>query len=420
MIWRRGGQLTIHSRLLSGLQNFIDKEISLKREKEASRQELPKKGEAEGGSVFSRPTEGELRLQLSGDWTGNRRPVTADGLRRELETAPVVRRLTIDSRQLGAWDSGLLTFLLMVRKIGGEREVAVDEAELPEGVRRLLALATVVPEREGGRQKPASAPFLEQVGERSLGAWRQNLEMITFIGEAAVAVGRLLTGRARFRRTDLFTIMRDCGSRALPIVSLISVLVGLIMAFVGAVQLQMFGAEIYVASLVGISVVRIMGAIMTGIIMAGRTGAAFAAQLGTMQVNEEIDALRTMGFSPFEFLVLPRLLALSLMMPLLCLYANLMGILGGLIVGVFMLDLNIMEYLNMTQDSVRLQDFWVGLFHGAVFGVLVALCGCLRGMQCGRSASAVGEATTSAVVSGIVSIVVATGIITLMCNVLGI
>jgi phospholipid/cholesterol/gamma-HCH transport system permease protein len=127
-----------------------------------------------------------------------------------------------------------------------------------------------------------------------------------------------------------------------------------------------------------------------------------------------------MGFSPIEFLVLPRLLALSLMMPLLCLYSYLMGILGGLIVGVFMLDLNIMEYLNMTQDSVRLKDFWVGLFHSAVFGVLVALCGCLRGMQCGRSASAVGEATTSAVVSGIVSIVVATGIITLMCNVLGI
>jgi phospholipid/cholesterol/gamma-HCH transport system permease protein len=303
--------------------------------------------------------------------------VTADGLRRELETPPAVRRLTFDARQLGAWDSGLLTFLLMVKKVCGERDVSVDETELPEGVRRLLALAKAVPERGQGHKAAAPVPFLERLGETSLGAWRQNLEMFTFIGEAAVAVGRLLTGRARFRRTDLFTLMRDCGSRALPIVSLISVLVGLIMAFVGAVQLQMFGAEIYVASLVGIAIVRVMGAIMTGIIMAGRTGAAFAAQLGTMQVNEEIDALRTMGFSPIEFLVLPRLLALSLMMPLLCLYSYLMGILGGLLVGVFMLDLNIMEYLNMTQDSVRLKDFWVGLFHSAVFGVLVALCGCL-------------------------------------------
>jgi phospholipid/cholesterol/gamma-HCH transport system permease protein len=373
-----------------------------------------------GSSLFSRPAEGELRLQLAGDWTGSRRPVTADGLRQELAAASAVRRLTFDGRQLGAWDSGLLTFLLMVGKVCAERQVAVDEAALPDGVRRLLALAAAVPDRNGARQGPGRASFLEKVGVGALGAWRRNFEMAAFLGEAAVACGRLLTGRARFRRSDLFAIMRDCGSRALPIVSLISVLVGLILAFVGAVQLQMFGAEIYVASLVGIAVVRIMGAIMTGIIMAGRTGAAFAAQIGTMQVNEEIDALRTMGFSPFEFLVLPRLLALSLMMPLLCLYANLMGILGGLFVGVFMLDLNVMEYLNMTQASVRLKDFWVGLFHSAVFGVLVALCGCLRGMQCGRSASAVGQATTSAVVSGIVSIVVATGIITLICNVLGI
>jgi len=374
----------------------------------------------ETSAFFSRPAEGALRLELAGDWTGSRRPVTADELRRALATAPAVRRLTFDARQLGAWDSGLLTFLLMVGKVCAERQVAVDEADLPEGVRRLIALATAVPERSGTHQEPEPVPLLERVGDRAVDTWRRNLEMIAFIGEAAVAVCRLLTGRARFRRTDLFTIMRDCGSRALPIVSLISVLVGLILAFVGAVQLKMFGAEIYVASLVGIAVVRVMGAIMTGIIMAGRTGAAFAAQLGTMQVNEEIDALATMGFSPFEFLVLPRMLALCLMMPLLCLYADLMGILGGLFVGVFMLDLNVMEYVNMTQASVRLKDFWIGLFHSCVFGVLVALAGCLRGMQCGRSASAVGDATTSAVVSGIVSIIVATGIITLMCNVLGI
>jgi phospholipid/cholesterol/gamma-HCH transport system permease protein len=182
----------------------------------------------------------------------------------------------------------------------------------------------------------------------------------------------------------------------------------------------MFGAEIYVASIVGIAMVRVMGAIMTGIIMAGRTGAAFAAELGTMTVNEEIDALTTMGISPMEFLVLPRMLALMLMMPLLCLYADLMGILGGFIVGVGMLDLSAVEYYNMTKASVGLNNLWIGLFHSAVFGVLVALSGCLRGMQSGRSASAVGNAATSAVVTGIVSIIVATAIITVICNVLGI
>jgi phospholipid/cholesterol/gamma-HCH transport system permease protein len=199
-----------------------------------------------------------------------------------------------------------------------------------------------------------------------------------------------------------------------------SILVGLILAFIGAIQLKVFGAQIYVASLVGIGMVRALAAIMTGIIMAGRTGASFAAQLGTMQVNEEIDALRTLGISPMEFLVLPRMLALFLMMPLLSLYADLMGILGGLIIGVSMLDLNLMEYYNKTRESVHLNDFCVGLFSAAVFGVLVALAGCLRGMQSGRSASAVGEATTSAVVTSIVSIVVAMAVITVVCHVLNI
>jgi phospholipid/cholesterol/gamma-HCH transport system permease protein len=159
---------------------------------------------------------------------------------------------------------------------------------------------------------------------------------------------------------------------------------------------------------------------MTGIIMAGRTGAAFAAQLGTMQVNEEIDALQTLGISPMQFLVLPRMLALVIAMPLLCLYADLMGILGGAIVGVGMLDLGWVEYFNMTKASVKISYFWIGLFHAAVFGVLVALAGCLRGMQCGRSASAVGTAATSAVVTGIVAIIVSTAIITVACNVIGI
>jgi phospholipid/cholesterol/gamma-HCH transport system permease protein len=231
---------------------------------------------------------------------------------------------------------------------------------------------------------------------------------------------KMLTGKARYRRSDLILALQQCGAQALPIVSLISMLVGLILAFVGAVQLKMFGAEIYVANLVGIAMVRVMGAIMTGIIMAGRTGAAFAAQLGTMETNEEIDALKTLGISPIEFLVLPRMLSLMLMMPLLTIYADLMGVLGGMIVGVGMLDISYVEYFNQTRGGVGLTHLWIGLFHSIVFGVLVALAGCMRGMQCGRSASAVGDATTSAVVTGIVSIIVATAIITVACNVLGI
>jgi phospholipid/cholesterol/gamma-HCH transport system permease protein len=214
--------------------------------------------------------------------------------------------------------------------------------------------------------------------------------------------------------------LQQCGADALPIVTLISFLVGLILAFVGALQLRLFGAEVYVANLVGIGMVRVLGAVMTGIIMAGRTGASFAAELGTMEVNEEIDALRTLGIQPMEFLVLPRMLALLLMMPLLCLYADLMGVLGGIAVGVGMLHMNLAEYLNQTKAALNLNHLWIGLVHGSVFGVLVALSGCLRGMKCGRSAAAVGTATTSAVVTGIVSIVIATAILTVIFDALGI
>jgi phospholipid/cholesterol/gamma-HCH transport system permease protein len=215
-------------------------------------------------------------------------------------------------------------------------------------------------------------------------------------------------------------IIQDCGAQALPIVSLISFLVGLILAFMGAVQLKLFGAQIYVADMVGIAMVREMGAMMTGIIMAGRTGASFAAQLGTMQVNEEIDALTTLGISPMEFLVLPRMLALILMMPLLTLYSNLMGILGGFLVGVGMLDLTPMQYFQETRVAVDLTNISLGVFKSVVYGIMIALAGCLRGMQCGRSASAVGAAATSAVVSAIVLIVVSCGLFAILTNALGI
>ncbi len=372
------------------------------------------------GMTFS-PQEGDtLVVQLEGSWKlGNDLPGAEDVLR-QVEASTGIKSVAFNTQQITEWDSALLTFLTKVIDQCGQLNIRVDQAGLPEGVQRLLKLASAVPEKKDTGREGVRESFLYRVGESALHFFRSAGEMLNFIGDASAVFLKFLLGKARFRRSDLILIIQEVGADALPIVSLISVLVGLIFAFVGAVQLKMFGAEIFVANLVAISMVRVMGAIMTGIIMAGRTGAAFAAQLGTMQVNEELDALTTLGVSPMEFLVLPRMLALVLMMPLLCLYADLMGILGGMIVGVGMLDLNVVQYLNQTEAAVRLQDFFIGLFHGVVFGVLVALAGCLRGMQCGRSASAVGQAATSAVVTGIVSIIVATGIITVACNMLGI
>jgi phospholipid/cholesterol/gamma-HCH transport system permease protein len=185
-------------------------------------------------------------------------------------------------------------------------------------------------------------------------------------------------------------------------------------------QLRMFAAEIYTANLVAVAMSREMGAIMTGIIMAGRTGAAFAAQLGTMTVNEEIDALKTLGLSPMEFLVLPRMLALLMMMPLLCIYSDLMGILGGFVVGVGMLDITPELYYNQTIGSLRVTSLAIGVVKCSAFGAVVALSGCLRGMQCGRSSAAVGAAATSAVVTAIVWIIALDAVFAVITEVLDI
>jgi phospholipid/cholesterol/gamma-HCH transport system permease protein len=214
--------------------------------------------------------------------------------------------------------------------------------------------------------------------------------------------------------------MQEAGAQALPIVSLISFLVGTILAFVGAVQLEQFGASIYVADLVGIGMAREMGAMMTAIVMAGRTGAAYAAQLGSMTASQEIEALKTMGISPLEFLVLPRLIALSVMMPLLCLYSDCLGIVGGVAVGTGMLGIPARLYFNQTFNAVDLGDVAGGVFKAAVYGILIAVSGCLRGLQSGKSSSAVGEATTSAVVTGIVLIICACGVFAVTFYVLGI
>jgi len=367
---------------------------------------------------FDRPDKKTLLINLSGSWTLKYKRPSADLVKKEV-TQSATTGIAFDTTGVTDWDSALLIFLGRLTDLSSKQGLNIDKTGLPDGAGKLLDLAAAVPEKEGARKKSREETFLFRVGYESMAFFRSSGEALAFVGETFTAFTRFLAGKARFRRSDLTRILQDCGIEALPIVSLISLLVGLILAFVGAVQLTMFGAQIYVANLVGIAMVRVMGAVMAGIIMAGRTGAAFAAQLGTMQVNEEIDAFKTMGISPMEFLVLPRILGLTLMMPLLCLYADLMGILGGFIVGVGMLDLNMVEYYNQTKSAVTLNDLWIGIVQSAVFGILVAIAGCLRGMQCGRSASAVGDAATSAVVTGIVAIIIATAIITVITNVMG-
>ena len=364
-----------------------------------------------------RPRPEVACVEITGAWRNEDRLPDASEVWREIQGGSPLHRLTFDTSHVTDWDSGLVTFASTVLEEARARGIESDRTGLPDGVQRLLLLAEAVPEKQTGRGR-ARPSWLARIGDWATADWVETAVGVAFLGEGMLALGALLRGRARFRMRDLLAVIQDCGPRALGIVSLISFLIGLILAFVGAVQLQQFGASIFVANLVAIAMTREIGCIMTAIVMAGRTGAAFAAQLGTMNTNQEIDALSTMGISPMEFLVLPRMLALILMMPLLTIYADLVGILGGAVVGIGMLGLGPTEYFEQTRGAVSLTDFFIGVSKSAVFGILVALVGCLRGMQSGRSAAAVGLAATSAVVTSIVLIIVIDGIFAVILNVL--
>jgi len=366
------------------------------------------------------PSPDNLRVVLAGSWLLSDSLPSPDDIALQLQSRSDIHRISFDGRSVSQWDSGLLTFLARVYHLADEHKIDIDPGGLPDGARRMMKLATAVPPKEDTGKRSEHPPILDRIGLRSLSMWRAAPEMLHFLGEVTLSFGRLFRGTAQFRRSDLMLVIEDVGAHALPIVSLISFLVGLIVAYMGAVQLAQFGAQIYIANLVSLGMTREMGALMTGIIMAGRTGAAYAAQLGTMQVNEEIDAFRTMGFNPIDFLVLPRMLALVLMMPLLVLYAGIIGITAGMFVAVTVFDISTFEFYQQTVRTMEWTHIWVGVIKGTVYGMLIAFAGCLRGMQCGRSAQAVGEATTSAVVTGILFIVIAASLLTILFQELGI
>ena len=374
----------------------------------------------QGQISFDRNSDSTLVVHLSGPWHLQRNLPPISLLLSELGSRPETRRLAYETAELTHWDSGLISFLTNAAEICRARGIAEDRGGLPAGLRRLLELAEAVPEKKGARSEAARVSFFTRVGNATLGYGLSVNEFLSFLGEVTLAFGKFFRGKARYRKIDLMEVIQECGPDAVGIVALISFLVGVILAFMGAVQLSQFGASIYVADLVGIGMVRDMAAMMTAIIMSGRTGAAFAAKLGTMKVTQEIDALTTMGVSPLEFLVLPRILALILMMPLLCICADLVGILGGLFVGVAMLGLSPDSYMRETISTLTLVNLFGGIIKGTFYGVLIAIAGCLRGFQCGNSSSAVGDAATQAVVMAIVMIVVACGLFAVVFNFLGI
>jgi len=331
-----------------------------------------------------------LELVLAGRWRLDEGLPSAEILQHELLDG--ISLLRLNTVELDSWDSGLLVFLAGLQELCSAHDITIDLGSLPHGLQHLLAMAAAVPEQKIAGHGGDRPGWVTQVGLTTLTLLRGAPAMLRFLGEITLAMGRLLTGRAQFRAADLWLEVEEVGPRG----------------------------QIFIADLVAIGMVREVGALMTGVIIAGRTGAAFAARLGTMQVNEEIDALRTMGISPIDFLVLPRMLALMLMVPLLTLYAGFVGMLAGLLVSATIFDISIFEYYTETLRALEIKHFLVGLCKGTVYGALVAYAGCLRGMQCGRSAEAVGEAATSAVVTGILLITISASILTILFYQLGI
>ena len=364
------------------------------------------------GTSLSRSVDGTLVVRLSGDWSLRSPVPPVSEVEAELSAAPPVRRVALEAAGLGAWDSSLVAYAVSLSTACRRREIEVDAEGCPPGLKRLLSLAGsafhVTTESPG--RHPHHVPY--RVGRWAMATAALGSDMLGFVGESAVAVKDLVFRGARYRRVDLEILLEEVGGSALPLVGIINFLVGAVLAFLGAVQLQRFGASIYVASLVGVGTARETGALMTGIVMAGRSGASFAAVLGTMKVNSEVDALETMNFPAVQFLVAPRVVAMLLMMPLLVIYADGFGIMGGFVVAVTTLDITPVLYLNETQRSLAVHDVAVGVAKGFAFGAVVSLSGCYYGMRTGRTAAAVGSSTTAAVVTGILLVIVVDALLT--------
>jgi phospholipid/cholesterol/gamma-HCH transport system permease protein len=356
-----------------------------------------------------RDGDGTLVVRVAGDWSLQSPAPAPAPVEKEIRDAPPAR-LVFQASALGRWDSALVSYLASIADVARSEGLTVDTSGLARGLQHLLALA-------GGPRRPLPPPpphlpVPTRLGAAGIDLGAHAAGMLDFVGRASLAVRDVLLGRGHFVRSDFWLLVEQTGGAALPLVAVINFLVGAVLAFLGAVQLEQFDATIYVANLVGVGSVRETGALMTGIVMAGRTGASFAAVLGTMTVNSEVDALETMNFPPMEFLVAPRILAMILMMPLLVLYADLFGILGGFVVATGLLHITPALYLTQTREAMTLGDVTVGLLKAPAFGAVVALAGTYFGMTTGRTASSVGTSTTRAVVSGILLVIVVDAILT--------
>ena len=354
-------------------------------------------------------------LQAGGAWIVEHAAVL-DRIAGDLPKAQAA--IALELSEITALDSAGAWLLARASGQGGDR--AIPWRDLPPEFRplaeRVLAAGPkVTPEPP----KPRTfADWVAEVGAGAEEAFKEALDLIAFFGEFVLAVGRVIVDPRRLRWKPLLVHIEQTGINALPIVGLISFLVGVVLAYQGADQLRRFGAQIFTVNMVGISVLREMGILLTAIVVAGRSGSAFTAQIGTMQVNEEVDALRTMGLDPMEVLAIPRVLALVISLPLLTFFADLMGLLGGGVMIVLLVDISFAQYVGLLNNAVSATHFWVGMVKAPVFAILIALVGCFEGLGVSGSAESVGKMTTRSVVEGIFLVIIFDALFSVLFSIL--
>jgi phospholipid/cholesterol/gamma-HCH transport system permease protein len=310
-------------------------------------------------------------------------------------------------------------FLRRVEGDGGQAELTGQT----EAQAALLNRMTPVVEERKPLARPLSAPItimVERVGHATIDFFERAYALVSFFGVVGIALVRTLVRPRQLRFIALLSHVERIGLDAMPIVGLLSFLIGVVLAYQGADQLRAYGAEIFTINLLGVSVLRELGVLLTAIMVAGRSGSAFTAEIGTMQVNEEVDALRTLGLDPVEVLVLPRLLAMMVALPLLGFFADMMSLLGGALMALFVLDISVSQFLNQFQEAIIPRMFWVGIVKAPFFAFLIAMVGCYEGLQVTGSAESVGRLTTKAVVESIFLVIVADAAFSIFFSYIGV
>ena len=368
-------------------------------------------------ATYGLTTEGQKGREVQLGLSGRIALDNVYGLWQELQKQldeMIPAKLEVDLAQVEYLDSSGALALILLEKEAKNRNISLSFANASESAQRIMGLIDPATLDLPPLRQEEELNFFEHLGQAALGVVDEAYQLLSFFGKLTVSLIFLLFRPRMVRWGEVLVYMQRTGVEAFPILGMMSLLMGLVIAFMSSFTLQEFGAIIYVAALVGVGFVRALGALLTGILVAGRSGSAFAAEIGTMQVNEEVDALEVMGFEPIQFLAVPKVLATMLVMPILTLYSIFFGVLGGFLVGVTVLDISIYSYINQTQNALVVFDIFYSLIEAVIYGMIIAAIGCQRGFQVRGGAEEVGTATTSAVVAGLFLILVAAAIFSIL------